>query len=250
MTLKALLSDLQTVLEYQGVPDASLNGLQVEGRAEVKVLATAVDASLETVEKAAQLGAHALLVHHGIFWKQVFPIAGRWQRFLKALLDHDISLIAMHLPLDIHPQYGNNALLAKGLGMAQCEFFGSYHGVRVALGGILPQPTSLSALQQNLGNLVGGPVTFLKGGPDPVQKIAVVSGGGGSTFEDAVAWGAEAFVTGEAGHILYHGALENRVSVFMAGHYATETFGVRAVGDLMATRHGLTHHFIDVPTGL
>jgi dinuclear metal center YbgI/SA1388 family protein len=250
--LESLVQYLDTYLGVADHPDygPALNGLQVAGTERVQVVATAVDATLASIEAASALGADLLIVHHGLFWDGVGPVSGRRYRRLKALFDADLALYSAHLPLDAHPEVGNCALLADAIGLQQEGRFGRYQGTDIGWWGTLTEPWSAEALQRVVSGVVGGPVRVLSGGPDGIQRVAVLTGGGGSFVEEAAARGMDALVTGEASHHTFFDAAELGVHVLLAGHYATETFGVRALGEHVAERFGVTAHFIDQPTGL
>jgi len=245
-----LSRELDALLKSATIPDSSQNGIQVENRQEIRRLATAVDASVETVKKAVAAGAQALLVHHGFLWKDPVRLTGRFYPLVKALLDADMALLAQHLPLDIHPEYGNNAVIARELGLEPGGFFSPYHGVPIVLGAHYQAAIPMATFIERAAVQFGKPLAVIEGGKPSCSRVAICSGGGGGGLMDAVQWGADAFLTGDANHWLYHAARELGVTVVCAGHYATETRGVRAVGETLASRFGLEHAFIDVPTGL
>lgn len=250
MKLIELSDALNGLLNTKSIPDSSQNGIQVENRREIHRLATAVDASLETVQKAVDEGADALLVHHGFLWKNPIAVAGRFYPLIKTLLDHDVALLAQHLPLDVHPEYGNNALIARELGLNPGSFFGQYHGLAIILGAACETAVPMASFLERVEGNFGKPLCVIDGGKARCERVAICSGGGGFGLEDAAKWGADVFLTGDASHWLYHTARELGVTVVCAGHYATETRGVRAVGEWLTARFGLEHRFLDVPTGL
>lgn len=226
----------------------AMNGLQVENSGRVVKIAAAVDASLATVNLAIREGANLLLVHHGLFWSPSAPWTGKKYALIKALLDHDVAVYSSHLPLDAHPTLGNNARLAAELGFKKTEPFffekGQNLGLRAKTNLALPD---LAAL---LGKAVGGKVTVLPGGPSQCRRVGIVTGGAGQQLKTAAAEGVDTFITGEGPHWTYALAEELGVNVLYAGHYATETFGVKALAALMAERFGLPWTFLDYPTGL
>jgi dinuclear metal center YbgI/SA1388 family protein len=237
--------DLET---YSG--DRSLNGLQVEGKKEVHRAALAVDACGESISKAARRGADMLIVHHGLLWGEQAPITGIMAGRVGTLLEKGVSLYAAHLPLDCHPEIGNNAQLAGMLGIPETEKFGRYAGVEIGLCGKMPRPVKIEGLRRKLSSLLGAPVQAFAFGPKTVRKIGIVSGGGAALTQAAADAGCDALLTGETSHSSYHVARENGISLIFAGHYATETFGVKALGDLLKQEFGLKTFFIDLPTGM
>lgn len=252
MKVESLLQYIQEYLTVDGHPDypGALNGLQVAGRDEVAVIATAVDATQASIEAAASLNADLLIVHHGLFWEGLKPIVGRRHRRLAALVESGIALYSCHLPLDGHPEIGNCALLARALGLELQGRLGQYEGVDLGWWGRLADPVSPGQLVELVSHAVAGPVHAIPGGPDRIERVGVVTGGGASFIEEAADMGLDAFVTGEGPHHSHFDAIEFGIHVLFGGHYATETLGVRALGEHLAVRFDLTHHFIDQPTGL
>lgn len=248
--LKELADYLDEYLEVDQVPDSSdaLNGLQVEGKGPVSRLAVAVDATEATIEAARKGGAHLLLVHHGLFWDGNRPVTGRRYRRLRGLLEGGVALYSAHLPLDVHPKVGNNVVLAEELGVAVEGTFGDYKGLAVGVRGRVD--LSREALCARLDELLGVRVKMIAGGPDRVQAIGVLTGGGGSFVGAAVEAGLDALVTGEGSHHTYFDATEGGLNLYYGGHYATETWGVRALGAHLADRYDLEWEFLDFPTGL
>ncbi len=230
--------------------DPSMNGLQVEASGEVRKVALAVDACRESINRAARRDADLLIVHHGLFWNGRVPITGIMAARVKALLDKNISLYAAHLPLDCHPEIGNNARIANVLGIGETEHFGKYAGVDIGLCGKLPRPLKIEGLRRKLTRILDSPVQTFAFGPAVVRKLGIVSGGGASLTQAAAEAGCDALLTGETSHSSYHTARENGISLIFAGHYASETFGVKALGELMKEKLGLQTFFIDLPTGL
>lgn len=250
-----LESLLQYVDEYLCVPHhpdyrTALNGLQVAGGEDVGRIVAAVDASEAVIEEAAAAGADLLLVHHGIFWDGLQPLTGRRYRKVKTLLDHDMALYSVHLPLDGHAEVGNSALLARAMGMDELTAFGDYEGVKIGWAGLLADRTSREGIKDALGEILGGPVHLIAGGPEVIERVAVVTGGGASFTEQAAGAGLDALVTGEGSHHTHIDAMELGINVYFGGHYATETFGVKALASHLAERFDLEWAFIDQPTGL
>ncbi len=252
-----LLGDLDSFLrEYleieRFVPiDAGLNGLQVGRRdKEVRRIAYTVDAALETMRRAAEAEADMLLVHHGIFWGQVYPIVGpAFERF-RTLLDHDLALYAVHLPLDYHPEVGNNAVMAERLGLVDTAPFGLYRGTSVGWKGRLPSAMTPREVAETLFGSSDEVLSLLPFGREKVETVGIVSGGAPRNVSEAIAEGLDLFVTGDASHTIYHEALEGGINVIFGGHYATETWGVRRLSALLSERFGLETVEIDLPTGL
>lgn len=253
MKLESLLQYLDAYLGLPGHPDypTALNGLQVGGPDEVRRVIAAVDASEASVLGAVERGADLLLVHHGLFWDGLGPLTGRRLRRIKPLLDHGIAVYSAHLPLDGHPEVGNSALLARALGVPPTERFAAYQGAEVGWWGTLEEATDAPGLARRLEEaLDGGPVRLIPGGPERVERVGVVTGGGASFVAEAAALGLDALVTGEGAHHTYFDAVEEGVHLLFGGHYATETFGVRALAQHLAERFGLEWEFLDQPTGL
>jgi dinuclear metal center YbgI/SA1388 family protein len=232
------------VLDYSN----ALNGLQVESSGEVGRIGAAVDASQRTIEEAVRRGCDFLLVHHGLFWDGNLPVTGRRYRKLKQLLESNVAVYASHLPLDLHPEVGNSAVLARAMGVRIEGTFGDYRGVDLGVWGILE--LSREALAARLDDLLGGPVRLVPGGGQKVQRVGVLTGGGGDLIKHAIRAELDAYVTGEGAHHTYFDAMEGGINVYYGGHYATETWGVRALAEHVAERFGVEWEFIDLPTGL
>jgi len=252
MRTESLLQYLDGYLGTTDHPDypSALNGLQVEGSPEVSTVATAVDASLASIEAAARLGADLLIVHHGLFWRGLRPVVGRLHRRLTSLLDAEVALYSCHLPLDSHAEVGNCALLARSLGLELEGRLGAYEGADIGWWGRLPRAMTADGLSNALADAVGRDVHAIAAGPDRIETVGVVTGGGGSFIPEAAGMGLDAFVTGEGAHHNYFDATECGIHVLFGGHYATEVFGVRALGEHVTERFGIASHFIDQPTGL
>jgi dinuclear metal center YbgI/SA1388 family protein len=230
--------------------DRSRNGLQVARCASgVRKVAFAVDASLETFRRAAAWGADALFVHHGLFWSEPVLLTGSAYERIRFLVEADLALFAAHFPLDIHPEVGNNAGIARHLGLLDVEPFGLHRGVKIGCKGRLPEPMRVARLAELIAEGQPDPVRTLAFGPDPVRTVGIVSGGAPLDVAQAVAEGLDAFVTGESAHEVYHFCLEERINAVFAGHYRTESYGVKALCGRLAKDTGLETAWLDVPTG-
>lgn len=250
MRLEALaqyLDDFLHVRDTHDAPDA-LNGLQVSNRGEVGKIAAAVDLCRATVQLAADQGANLLLVHHGLFWGGLRPLAGPLYARVAALLQHDIAVYSSHLPLDRHPDVGNNAILARRLGIAVRGAFGESDGQAIGVWGELSLPRAEFATR--LAGVLGAPARAFAFGPDAVRRVGIVTGAGGSFIPQAAAAGLDTYVTGEGAHWTYFDAEELGLNVYYGGHYLTETFGVRALAEHIGDRFSLPWTFLDHPTGL
>ena len=236
--------------------DSAPNGLQV-GAADAAVarVAFAVDCGMEVLRRAAEQDAQLLFVHHGLFWgRQVTVTGGLFER-LRVLMQGDLALYAVHLPLDAHPRLGNNAGMAAALGLTDCRPFGNYHGVDIGVAGRVPEaryPDGAS-LDELLADPFGGRErcsAVLPFGAERIRTVGLVSGGGTRIVSQAIAAGLDLYITGDASHEVYHEALEAGINVVFAGHYATETWGVRNMMAHTDAHTELATTFIDLPTGL
>jgi len=250
---KSLLQYLDGYLQVSGYPDypTALNGLQVEGPEDVRKVVTAVDASAASIGAAVAAGADLMVVHHGLFWGGLEPLVGRNYRRVAGLVKGGAGLYSCHLPLDGHAEVGNCALLARAMGLEIEGRFGMYQGMPLGWRGKLPGPMTPEDFRVHVSRAVSGAhVRALPGGPDRIETVAVLTGGGGSFVREAAEAGVDAFVTGEGSHHTFFDAAEFGIHVLFAGHYATETFGVRALGEHIADRFELEVAFIDQPTEL
>lgn len=250
MELEQLLHFLDDYLDVDGFPDYpnALNGLQLAGPERVERVVAAVDASEETISEALGAGGDLLLVHHGLFWGGLRPLRGRHYRKLARAVEGGLAIYSAHLPLDAHPEVGNCAVLARELEIPLEGRFGEYEGAEIGWWGTVD--ADRAAFAQRVEAVVGGPVRVIGGGDDRVRRVAVLTGGGGSFVEAAARAGIDTLVTGEGAHHTYHEAMELGVNVLYAGHYATETWGVRALAAELEERFGLPWEFVDLPTGL
>jgi len=213
-------------------------------------VAFAVDASLQTFERAVAAGAEVLVVHHGLFWGTPLAVTGDHRRRLKFLFDHDLALWASHLPLDAHPLVGNNAGLALCLGLTELMPFGEYRGVKIGFKGVLPAPLKLDQICEVLFRGRENALQLLPFGKAEVTTVGLVSGGATQEVSEAIAEGLDLYITGDADHTIYHQALEAGINVISGGHYATETWGVRLLAGHLQKETGLSTVFLDLPTGL
>jgi dinuclear metal center YbgI/SA1388 family protein len=233
--------------------DASANGLQVgSGEREISRVAVAVDAAVETVERASDAGADLLVAHHGISWGGIDRVTGREYRRIAALIENDLSLYAAHLPLDGHQTLGNAARIGDLLGLDDREPFGRLGGEFVGQRGRLPDAVTVERLCDRLRPELAtgdGGIRSLAFGPEQVSDVAIVTGSGVDWLDEALDCGADVLLTGEGKQNVYHEARESGIHVVLGGHYATETFGVRALQELVG-EWGLDTTYIDCPTGL
>jgi dinuclear metal center YbgI/SA1388 family protein len=243
----------RSLLEIEALTsiDDSLNGVQV-GRSgtPLELVAFAVDACAESIRRAAAAGAQALFVHHGLFWGRASRVEGGLLRRMRLLLDADMALYACHLPLDKQPELGNNACLARLLGLKDLRPFGSYHGVEIGFRGSLDPALSLDEVVQRVLPDLSRPKTLIPGSKNEVSSVAVVSGGAAMEGFQALEAGIDLYVTGESSHSVYHAVVEGGMAFLAAGHYATEVWGVKAVAERLARETGIKTLFIDLPTGL
>ncbi len=248
--LADIVAFLDRYLDIGAIPDASLNGLQVEAGVEVERIAVAVDAAAETIALAADAGCQLMIVHHGLLWGDQAPISGRLGTRVRQSFARGVSIYAAHLPLDVHPEVGNNALLARALEAEPEARFGDYNGLQIGTLARLQEGLPLAALAGRLAAVGCDDQVIWAFGADEVNTIAVITGSGCSALDAAAALNADCFITGEPRHSAYHDACEVGLNCIFAGHYATETFGVRALGDLIAARFAVESQWIDVPTGI
>ena len=239
-----LVRHLDEMLETARFRDYCPNGLQVEGRAQVARIVAGVTASQALIEAAVARSADAILVHHGWFWKgEDGRITGIRRRRVGMLLAHDISLIAYHLPLDAHPELGNNAQLARRLGWNP---EGRFADQDIGWYGNVGAPTTAGALAAQMAAVLGRQPLLVGDANRPVQRIGWCSGGAQGYFEQAIAMGLDAYVSGEISEQTVHLARESGVAYFAAGHHATERYGAQALSAYLADRFGLQCEFIDI----
>lgn len=246
--LDAIVSWLDELLEIGAFDDHGPNGLQVPGAAEVELVATGVSAHRELFERAAEAGAQLVLCHHGLFWNgQPRALTRAMRDRLEALFAAELSLAAYHLPLDAHPEVGNNALICELLGLERAEPFGEHRGRPIGFVGRAPGGLPFEELRARCARAFGREPLAWDCGPELVRSVGVVSGGGASSLGEAIARGLDAFLTGEPSEPAMADSREGAIHFLACGHYATETFGVRRLGELAAERFGVEHVFVDVP---
>jgi dinuclear metal center YbgI/SA1388 family protein len=243
--LEAYLAEYLNVKAFE---DESLNGLQVEGNEEVVSLAVCVSACAEVFRKAADASADALLVHHGLFWRGAGPepVRGVLRERLEILFEAGISLFAYHLPLDAHPEVGNNAVAARDLGLRDLVPFGEYHGMAIGWRGRLPDPVGFPEFVARLEGYYGSRARVVPGGPDSIETVGVVSGGAAKEALQAVALGLDLYVTGELSEPIVYTCREAGLNFAALGHYATERIGVRALAGHLGARFGIATRVLDV----
>lgn len=248
--LRSLVTWLDRTLRLPEIGDYAnaWNGLQIENSGAVTRIGAAVDACEAVIAEAAARGVTLLLVHHGLFWPGVQPITGAVRRKLKLALDHDLALYSAHLPLDLHPALGNNALLCRALGFKKWQPFFVAKGQAIGLKTRTALP--LAELARRLERVLGSAPHLAPGGPMKTACVGVVTGGAGGEVARAAAEGVDTFITGEGPHHSYTLAEELGVNLFYGGHYATETFGVKALAAAAAKKFRVPWEFIDHPTGL
>ncbi len=250
MKLNDLVRWLDDYLMIGDYEDTSLNGLQVEGAAEVRKIAVAVDASLNTFEQAAELGTDMLIVHHGLFWGKPLALSGMHGKRVRYLLENNISLYAAHIPLDAHKEVGNNWGLARILGLSALEPFGMWRGKSIGVKGVFPNSISLRDLANLIEKELGEAVLVHAGGKLEVSSLGIITGGAAWDVVTAANEGLDAFLTGEPKHEVFYEAFERNINAMYAGHYMTETVGVNLLADKLRHEFGLEAEFILLPTGL
>jgi dinuclear metal center YbgI/SA1388 family protein len=243
-----LVRYLDDYLQAAQGADYGPNGLQVEGRSEVRKVVTGVSACGELFAHAAAVGGDAVLVHHGIFWRGTpYPLVGVQYRRVAALIEAGLSLIAYHLPLDRHPEVGNNALAARAFGLVDLAPFALHEGLPVGYRGRFPSPIAAAELVDRCREIFGREPLAFAAGPDPLSTLGIVSGGAQGEFRQAIAEGLDAYLTGEVSEWVMNLAREAGVHYLAAGHYATERLGIRALGEHLADRFEIDVEFFDVP---
>ena len=243
-----IIAYLDDLLDIGSFDDLGPNGLQVPGSEQVDLVVTGVSAHRELFEHAAAAGADLVVAHHGMFWDfQPRTVGAATKERLRILFDADISVAGYHLPLDAHPEVGNNALICAKLGLDLAEPFGDYRGRPVGFVGRSAEGVPFEELRRRCESAFGQEPFAWDSGPELVRSAGIISGGAASVFSEAIARGLDAFVTGEPAEHVMADARENRIHFVACGHYATETFGVRRLGELLEERFGVEHRFVDTP---
>lgn len=240
---------LDKTLDTKNISDNSNNGIQVETKKIIKKIGFAVDACIETFERAKEENCDLLIVHHGISWNDNLKniTENNYDR-ISYLIKNDIGLYASHLPLDKHSKYGNNIQIAKKLGLKKIVEFGDYNGISIGFGGEIKE-TDISNFAKLVEEKLDTLIRIVGFGKNKIKKIAIVSGGGVSTLPQAISNNYDCLITGESNHGSYHQAKEGKINIVIAGHYATEVFGVKALMPALEKKFGIKTVFIDVPTG-
>lgn len=246
-TRESIDAALKELLQPEYFKDYAPNGLQVEGKADIDVVISGVTASQALIDKAVELGADAIFVHHGFFWKGENPVlVGMKYRRIKTLIEHGINLFGYHLPLDAHPQLGNNAQLAKKLGIEMTGPLERGNSRSVGNVGVLSSPVSGSDFASHIGHCLQREPLHIAGSDRAIQKVAWCTGGAQGYIEKAIEQGVDAFITGEASEQTTHIARETGIHFYGAGHHATERYGANAVGAWLAEKFNINHRFIDI----
>ncbi|MFH0921698.1 MAG: Nif3-like dinuclear metal center hexameric protein [Fibrobacterota bacterium] len=243
-----IIAYLSEYLSIDEVKDACPNGLQVEGKEEVSKIITSVSASKELFRRSAEAGADMVIVHHGILWTGQNPvIKGAFRKRIKRLLQHDMNLLAYHLPLDRHPVVGNNVLGCQGLGLTQIRPFGKYKGQVIGFCGLLPQAMAPEAFFEKVNAFYGSQALVFPFGPKEVRSVGIISGGAQEDIYEAIDEKLDVYITGEVSEYVMHVALESGLHFVSAGHYATERPGIRALTGHLAGTFDVAVEYIDIP---
>ncbi|MEP6936631.1 MAG: Nif3-like dinuclear metal center hexameric protein [Chthoniobacterales bacterium] len=241
------LDEYLAIRDCEDSPNA-LNGLQLENSGKITKIGAAVDASGRSITAASKRGIDFLLVHHGIFWPGLRPIVGAFREQIRIALEHGLAIYSAHLPLDVHPELGNNALLAAALGLREIEPFFAVKGRPIGLRA--RSSGSIHELVRKLEHSLGSSVKFFASGPEEPKNVGLITGGAGSEIYGVAREGIDTFITGEGPHWAAVAAGELGMNLLLGGHYATETFGVKALAAHLSERFELPWEFIDHPTGL
>lgn len=242
---------LDSTLRIAEIRDASvaMNGLQVENKGCVSKVALAVDGSQKSIDDAIAAGADLLILHHGIYWCGLRPMTGWFKKKIESCLQHNLAVYSAHLPLDLHPELGNNAGIAKALELTDCSPEVDYHGTMIGIAGNFAG--TVGELRDKFAAITGAQITGTVHNENaPAGRIAICSGGGGEEIYQMQAKGYGTYLTGEENHWVSNAAADMGINILFAGHYATETFGVKALGKLLQEKFGLPTVFIDNPTGM
>jgi dinuclear metal center YbgI/SA1388 family protein len=249
VTRDRLVGYLDEYLRVTAIEDDSPNGLQVQGRATVRKLALAVDASVQTIGAAAKSGADMLIVHHGLFWKGHQQIVGGMYKRMELLIKKGLSLYAAHLPLDCHQEIGNAVELARLFGLEVVGRFAPFKGTEVGILTRSDVPIAREDLKDAVEKALASPAELLPFGPKRARRIGIIPGDAAMFAEEARHLGCDALITGESNHAAYHMARDAGINVVFGGHYATETVGLRALQRHLEKKFGLSCKFVPAPTG-
>lgn len=249
MNILQLSHYLDNLLDIPSISDSpnALNGLQVQNTGEIKKVGLAVDLCQATIDMAVEKNCQMLFVHHGVFWGGLQPLRGSFYKKISSMISQNLGLYSAHIPLDLHPLLGNNRALADLIGLENLEPFGEYGGIKIGLKGTIPK-TPASALARELGGKLGSSVKVI--GDGEINTLGLVTGGAADIVQQASRQGLDAYITGEGANHHYHEAIEGQCVLIFAGHYATETGGVKAVGGHLKKKFGIATEFLDYPTGL
>jgi dinuclear metal center YbgI/SA1388 family protein len=249
-SLAELVTYLDRELKTTSIPDypGAMNGLQLANLGGVGRVVAAVDASLPVIKAAAEGGPGLLVVHHGMFWQGAQPLTGAFYTKLKIAMEAELAIYSSHLPLDVHPEWGNNILLARAVGMVEIEPFFDHKGLMIGLKGTWSG--TRDAMRDSLERALEGKVHLCPGGGEGISKVGLITGGAGSEVAKVAGLGIDCFITGEGPHWSYPLAEELGLNVFYGGHYATETFGVKAVAEKISGEFAIPWEFVSHPTGL
>jgi dinuclear metal center YbgI/SA1388 family protein len=243
-----IIEFLNELLAVGSIRDFQPQGLQVEGKPDVRKVAVGVSASVELFRRAAEEGADLVVCHHGLFWDgDSRVVRGALRERLRLLLENGITLLGYHMVLDAHDEHGNNSIIARKLGLKGIGPFAEHEGTAIGRHGRFDPPLPLADFRRTLANVFGGDPLVFPFGPDPVRTLGVVSGAAPADLHRAIELGLDAFLTGEPREFVQEVAREERITFVAAGHYATETFGVRSLGERIAKEFGVTSVFLDVP---
>ncbi len=250
ISLLELVAWLERYLKISEYFDVSNNGLQLEGNPIISRLAVAVDMSLHNIEAAVASGADMLLTHHGLFWSKPLMIVGPHAKRVRTALEGNLSLYAAHLPLDAHPEVGNNIMMAKALGLHNIQPFGLTKGKTIGFWGELPLEQGVQDFADRIQKLTGEICLVHAGGEPLIKRVGIISGSASEHIPEAAALGLDTFLTGEPKHATFHDSFEYGINTLYAGHYETEVFGVRALAATLEETFGLPWQFLHQPTGL
>lgn len=250
MKRTALVTYLDEYLRIDDIKDYGPQGLQVEGREDVERIVGLVDAHQPCVDAALAHGADLMLVHHGIFWGGAKKLAGSYGQLVRTLMETNLNLYAAHLALDAHPAVGNNAELARRLGLTVIDWWANVNGTNLAALAETNHSVTLDELVARFEQTVGPVKLVQTEGPRLVRKVGILSGFGARNIEEAAALGCDTYITGETSHAQYYDALNAGINMIYAGHYTSETVGVQALGQHLQEKFGLEFEFVDLPTGL